>query len=257
VKILAQQLGLPLIQPRRLSEPEALAQLRQWHPDLIIVAAFGQLLRPAVLELPRFGCLNVHASLLPRWRGASPLHHAILHGDAETGVTIMQMDAGLDTGPALAARAIPITPEETSGSLSPKLAALGADLLINTLPAYLGGSLAPQPQPAQGVTHAPLLKKSDGLLDLTRPAAELERRVRAFHPWPGAFIEWQGAPLKILRTRVLAGAARPGDTATLAGAPALGTADGWLLLGEVQPAGKRPMSGRDFLNAARGWGGQA
>ena len=146
VKILAQSLSLPVIQPNRLKEPEAQAQLAAWAPDLIVVAAFGQILRQNVLDLPPHGCVNVHASLLPRWRGASPIQAAIRTGDAQTGVSIMRMDAGVDTGPVLAQRAIPILPEDTAGALSDRLAQLGADLLIETLPAYLNGKIIPQPQ---------------------------------------------------------------------------------------------------------------
>ncbi len=254
VKILAQQLGLALIQPRKLSDPEALVQLREWNPGLIVVAAFGQILRPVVLELPQYGCINVHASLLPRWRGASPINHAILHGDAETGITIMQMDAGLDTGPMLAKRAIPILPDDTAGTLSDKLARLGADLLLETLPDHLAGKLKLETQTSLDATYTPLLKKSDGLLDFTRPAEYLARQVRAFNPWPGAYLEWQGALLKVHRAHAIGGAAASGGTVSHAGLPAVGCAEGILVLDEVQPAGKRVMAGKDFLIGARGWG---
>ena len=139
VKVLAEKLALPVIQPRRLREPEAMERLRSWAPELIVVAAFGQILRPEVLDLPRYGCINVHASLLPRWRGAAPIQAAILHGDADTGVTIMKMDPGVDTGPLLSQRSLPISPQDTAASLSEKLSALGAELLLETLPAYLKG----------------------------------------------------------------------------------------------------------------------
>ncbi len=205
VKLLARELDIPVIQPEKLKQPDAMEQLRAWAPDLIVVAAFGQILRKDVLELPRFGCVNVHASLLPRWRGAAPINAAILAGDEETGVTIMQMDAGMDTGPMLAKRSIRLTREDTAGSVFQALSTLGADLLLETLPDYLTGKLVPQPQPEEGVTYAPMLKKDDGRLDFASDVNELERRVRAFNPWPGAFMEFDGAVLKVHRAHVEAG----------------------------------------------------
>ncbi len=257
VKRLAGSLGLPVIQPRRLREPEAMAQLQAWKPDVIVVAAFGQILRPEVLALPRYGCLNVHASLLPRWRGAAPIQAAILHGDRETGVTIMLMDPGIDTGPILSQRSTPILPDDTAGSLSERLARLGADLLADTLPAYLEGRLAAQPQPEEGATYAPVLKKEDGFLDFHQPAEALARKVRAYNPWPGAYMLWQGENLKIHRARAAIISDKkvpPGATAVANGLPAIGTGDGLLILEEVQPAGKKSMPGEVFLRGARGWG---
>jgi methionyl-tRNA formyltransferase len=253
VKVAADELGIAAIQPEKIRQPEAMAQLRAWNPDLIVVAAFGQILRPEVLDMPRYGCINVHASLLPRWRGAAPIQAAILAGDAETGITIMQMDPGIDTGPMLSQRAIPILPTDTGGSLFEKLSALGGELLLETLSQYLGGELAPQPQPAEGATYAPMLKKEDGLLDFTRPAAELERRVRAMSPWPGAFMVWQGAPLKIQRAHVVSGNTETGKQVVVDGCPAVGTSDGILVLDELQPPGKKPMPGKAFLSGGRVW----
>ncbi|MEJ5223205.1 MAG: methionyl-tRNA formyltransferase [Anaerolineales bacterium] len=253
VKVLAQELGLPLMQPEKLRASEAMAQLTEWAPDVIIVAAFGQILRQNVLDLPRFGCVNVHGSLLPRWRGAAPIQAAILAGDAETGITIMKMDAGIDTGDILSMRAIPIASDDTGGTLFEKMAQLGADLLLETLPRYLRGEIEPRPQPAEGVTYAPMLKKEDGLLDFTRPAAELERRVRAFNPWPSAWMLWQGAPLKIHRAHVGAAKAQPGQRLVVNGLPAIGAGEGVLVFDEVQPAGKKPMPGKAFLAGARDW----
>lgn len=253
VKILAHELGLPLMQPEKLRAPEAVSQLQAWAPDVIIVAAFGQILRQSVLDLPRFGCVNVHGSLLPRWRGAAPIQAAILAGDAETGITIMKMDAGIDTGGMIAKRAIPIAPDDTGGTLFGKMSQLGADLLMEALPRYLGGELTPQPQPEAGATYAPMLKKEDGLLDFTRPADELARRVRAFNPWPSAWMLWQGAPLKIHRAHAAAGKAQPGQRVAANGLPAIGAGEGLLVLDEVQPAGKKTMPGRAFLAGAREW----
>ena len=253
VKGLAQELGIPVIQPERLKQPEAMEQLRAWAPDLIVVAAFGQILRKDVLELPRFGCINVHASLLPRWRGAAPINAAILAGDDETGVTIMKMDAGLDTGPMLSKRSIRLAPEDTAGSVFEKLSQLGADLLIETLPEYLSGKLTPQPQREEGMTYAPMLKKEEGKLDFTQDANDLERRVRAFNPWPGAFMDFDGTFLKVHRSHVEAGNATAGQRLVIRNQPAVGARSGLLVLDEVQPAGRKSMSGKSFLSGARNW----
>lgn len=257
VKTLALELGLPIIQPEKVRAPEAMDQLRAWNPDLIVVAAFGQILKPDLLALPRFGCINVHASLLPRWRGAAPINAAILAGDEETGVTIMKMDQGLDTGAMLAQKSIRLTRDDTAGSVTGTLSALGADLLLAALPDYLASKLTPTPQPAQGVTYAPMLKKEDGRLDFTRPAQELERRVRAMNPWPGAWFEWNGSPLKVLKAR--AGilftymAQSPGDRLVAGNLPAVATSKDFLFLEEVQPPGKKPMDGKSFLAGGREW----
>ncbi len=255
VKILALELNIPIMQPEKLRTPESMDQLRAWNPDLIVVAAFGQILKKDVLDLPRYGCINVHASLLPRWRGAAPINAAILAGDEETGVTIMQMDVGLDTGPMLAKRSIRLKPDDTTGSVLGALSTLGADLLLETLPEYLSGNLKPVPQPAEGATYAPMLKKEDGLLDFTHPAVELERRVRAMNPWPGAWFEWNGNPLKVMRASVVSGEKGlvSGNRFTVEGRPAVMSADGALALDEVQPAGKKIMSGKSFFAGARDW----
>ncbi len=253
VKTLAGELGIPVIQPEKLRQPEAIDQLRAWFPEVIVVTAFGQILKAEVLELPPFGCLNVHASLLPRWRGAAPINAAILHGDAETGVTIMVMDAGLDTGPILSQRAVPIGGEETAGSLFEVLSHVGADLLLETLPAYFSSEILPQPQPEEGVTYAPMLKKEDGSLDFSKTAVTLARQVRAFNPWPGAYFSWQGGMLKVHRTRPAPGKSHAGERTVFEGQPAVGTSEGLLVLEEVQPAGKKSMGGKAFLAGARGW----
>jgi methionyl-tRNA formyltransferase len=194
---------------------------------------------------------------LPRWRGAAPIQAAILHGDLETGATIMVMDPGVDTGPFLSQRSLPISTDDTTASLSEKLASLGAELLIDTLPAYLDGRLAPRPQSPDGATYAPMLKKEDGQLDFTRPAQELARKVRAYYPWPGAFLLWQGQALKIHRAHAepqLVLELSPGELTRMGQLPAVAVASGLLVLDEVQPPGKRPMPGEVFLNGARGWG---
>lgn len=253
VKEAALQLGLPVIQPEKLRDPEAMTQLQAWSPDLIVVAAFGQILRPAVLNLPRFGCVNVHGSLLPRWRGAAPIQAAILAGDPDTGITIMKMDSGVDTGPMLSQRATPIESDDTAGSLFEKLSVLGAELLMETLPGYLQGLIQPLPQPEEGVTYASMLRKEDGLLDFTRPAEELARLVRAFNPWPGAYFELQGSVMKVHAAHAIPERANPGEHRIVQKYPAIGTVDGVLVLDVVQPAGKKSMDGKAFLVGIRNW----
>lgn len=252
VKQVAVQAGLPIIQPRRLHDPEAMAILREWAPDLVVVAAFGQILRQDVLELPAHGCLNLHASLLPRWRGAAPVQAAILHGDHQTGVTLMKMDAGLDTGPILAQRTLAIRNEETGGSLSHRLSQTAAELLLEALPDYLAGRLHPWPQQEDLATYARLLRKADGALNFDQSAAQLERQVRAFDPWPGSFFLWQGRRIKVLKARVAPGARRePGVVIQSDSGPAVATCEGYLVLEVLQPEGRSPMSAADFLRGAR------
>ncbi len=246
--------GIPVFQPEKLRRMEAVEQVRAWLPDLIVVAAYGQILPSTVLELPRFGCVNVHASLLPRWRGASPIQAAILAGDEVTGITLMQMDEGLDTGPILAQQPVDIGPEETAGELSARLARIGGQLLVETLPDYLAGRLTPTPQPTEGVTVARRFRKQAAALDWHDPADELARRVRAFSPTPGAHTLWNGSYLKVLRARVAPSSApdaEPGTVYLEQGRPAVVTGEGALVLVQVQMAGKRPMSGESFARGRR------
>jgi methionyl-tRNA formyltransferase len=252
VKQFAQEAGLPLIQPLKLREPSAQAQLAAWQPDLIVVAAYGQILKRAVLNLPPRGCINVHASLLPRWRGAAPIAASILAGDKETGCTIMQMDVGLDTGAMLALRAEPILAEDTTATLTARLAQLGADLLIETLPQVLSGALAPTLQTEALATYAPQLKKEDGHLNFAQTAEELERRVRAFTPWPGTFALWNGQPLKILKTSFAPDVrGEPGAIVQTPRGLAVACGVGGLWLEIIQPAGKKPMPAVDFVRGAK------
>jgi methionyl-tRNA formyltransferase len=253
VKTLALELNIPVVQPEKMRE--ALTQLQEWNPDLIVVAAFGQILKKDVLDMPHYRCINVHASLLPRWRGAAPINAAILHGDEETGVTIMKMDAGLDTGPMLARKSIRIRRDDTAGSVSQALSRLGADLLTETLPEYFSGNITPVSQSAEGFTYAPMLQKGDGLLNFACTAVELERRVRAMNPWPGAWFEWNGNPLKVLRASIVTGekGLANGNRFAVEGKPAIQSAEGALVLDEVQPAGRKIMSGNSFLTGAREW----
>jgi methionyl-tRNA formyltransferase len=193
VKTLALRLGLPALQPARVRDEPFIAELRAWQPDLIVVAAYGQILPPSILDLPRHGCLNVHTSLLPRYRGAAPIQWALANGDAETGVTIMKMDAGLDTGGIVAQRRTAIQPADDSATLHDRLARLGAELLVQTIPDYVAGKIQPQPQPAEGVSHAPKIKKEDGRIDWKLPAKTIWNRLRAFTPWPGVFTSWSSS----------------------------------------------------------------
>jgi methionyl-tRNA formyltransferase len=255
VKVQAESLDIPIIQPGRLhKDPGALAQIQVWKPDVIVVAAFGQILKPDILELPPYGCLNVHGSLLPRWRGAAPVNAAILHGDTQTGITIMKMDPGLDTGPMLNKCAIAIGPNDTAGSLFGVMAELGAELLVETIPPYLNGELLPEPQDESLVTYAPLLKKTDGELDFSQPATYLARQVRAYHPWPGTYFQWSSASIKVHAAHsVDSPSPGIGISTTHKGYPAVSTSDGILVLDQIQPAGKKSMRGDIFLRGAKGW----
>ncbi|HEY5983568.1 MAG TPA: methionyl-tRNA formyltransferase [Anaerolineales bacterium] len=249
----AGKIGIPVIQPDKLVNPQALDQIRAWAPDVIVVAAFGQILKPEMLELPRHGCVNVHASLLPRWRGAAPIQAAIAAGDAQSGVTIMKMDVGMDTGGILAQTNVPIGPDETGGSLTGRLASIGAELLIATLAEFLSGRLQPQPQDPEKATKAPLLKKEDAALNTLVAAVDLERRVRAYNPWPGAYTEVGNMRLIVHRAHVARTTAPSGSRQIIDDLPAIATKDGALVLDEVQPPGKKRMNGRDYLRGARGW----
>jgi methionyl-tRNA formyltransferase len=244
---------LPVFQPQSLRAPEAMAQLAAWEPDVIVVVAFGQILPQEVLDLPPHGCINVHASLLPRWRG-NPLAAAILAGDEVTGVTVMKMDVGLDTGPILAQRQELIQSDDTQATLAGRLARIGAELLAETLPPYLAGDLVPEPQPEAGATYAERLCKQDGEIDWSRPAIELDRQVRGCSPWPGAFTTLRGQRLKVLRAVPLPewrGDAPPGTVVALADGAAVVTGEGALRLEEVQLSGKKPMDITAFLCGQR------
>jgi methionyl-tRNA formyltransferase len=242
------------MQPRRIKNPEAVEQLRDWNPDLIVVAAFGQILPEEVLELPEWGSLNVHASLLPHWRGAAPVQASIFHGDIETGITIMKMDVGLDTGPILAQRPTPIDPQETGGRLADRLSGIGASLLLETIPSYLEGSIQPIEQDHTKATYAPMLKKSDGVLDFILTAEELARQVRAFEPWPGSFFTWNEKRFVVRKAHASPGTHEPPGVATqVEELPAVTTSQGLLVLDILQPAGRKAMSGDAFIRGARGF----
>lgn len=253
VKHFALQRNLPLEQPRTLRNTGEQNHLREYRPDLIVVAAYGLILPKAILDIPLRGCINTHASLLPRWRGASPITYAILSGDAEAGVTLMKMDEGLDTGDILAARAIPNAPEDTTGTLTEKLSRLGAQLLLDTIPAYLEGKISATPQDNSQATMTRLVAKEDGQIKWDTSAKYIERMVRAYQPWPTAFTQYRGEPLKILRAAVLEQFAPelPGTVLQVGKDIGVATGKSILLLQEVQLAGKRALSAAEFARGQR------
>ena len=248
----ASALGLPVEQPATLRSDEAIARLRAHAADLMVVAAYGLILPPAVLEAPRLGCWNIHASLLPRWRGAAPIQRSILAGDAGTGITIMQMDAGLDTGPMLLVRPRPIGAREDAGTLHDRLAALGAEAIVTAIDEWRAGRLVPVPQPAAGATYAPKIRKEEARIDWTAPAPAIDRLVRAFNPWPVAETRWQDRQLRVWAAEPVATAAgaEPGQVVeTARGRIVVAAGEGALSLRRVQLAGRRAMTAADFLNA--------
>lgn len=259
VKQAALDHNVPVWQPGSLKKAENSAKLADFHADLYIVAAFGQILPQAALDQPRYGTLNIHASLLPKYRGVSPISEAILQGDKETGITIMLLDAGIDTGPMLAQRSILIGKDDTTGSLTGKLADLGAKTLLETLPLWIGGKIKPQPQDASLASYTHMLRKEDGAISWQEPAALLARKVRAYTPWPGAYTHWRGKMLKIIAAeaddQATDEAATPGTVYALPEQGrkmlAVGTGNGMLIVRQVQIEGKRAMSADEFL---RGYG---
>jgi methionyl-tRNA formyltransferase len=260
VKVLAEQHGLPVRQPPGFRSDEAVAELRSFQPDVIVVAAFGQILPRSVLAIPARGIVNVHASLLPRWRGAAPVAHAILAGDTETGITIMEIVPALDAGPIVSQTSVAIDDTDTTGSLSERLAVAGARLLLGTLPGWYSGTITPQAQDEALVTFAPSLKKEDGIIDWREPAVRIWRAVRAYNPWPVARTVLEtGEPLSILTARVadLPVEAPPGAVLLPAGDPSakgflIATGAGALEPLTVQRAGKRPVIAAEFLRGQRG-----
>jgi methionyl-tRNA formyltransferase len=262
LKVAAEELGLPVVQPQTLRDPTVVADLRAKYPETIVVVAYGQILRPDVLEIPARGVLNVHPSLLPRWRGASPIPAAILAGDNETGVTIMLMDAGMDSGPILSQRAVTINDDDVTASLSDHLSETGAELLAETLPRWLAGEIEPRPQDDSRATTCPLIRKEHGSIDWNLRATDIWRRVRAYNPWPGAYTELDGDLLHIWRAWPIEHVTndRPGTVIELdetwhanlpggysKGGFAVATGDGVLVPTEVQRAGRRALSAAEFM----------
>lgn len=257
VKDKAVSLGIPVYQPQKVREggfPEVLGELA---PDVIVVVAFGQILPPGILTLPRYGCVNVHASLLPAWRGAAPIQWAVINGDRESGVTTMQMDAGLDTGDILLAKKLALSPKETGGSLFDKLSALGAEALVETLAGMEGGTIRPAKQGDPTTPYAKMLKKEMGRIDFSRPAEEIERLIRGLNPWPSAYATVGGKTLKIWEADVAeelnvqpgsGGRPAPGTVAQVGrDGFAVACGSGFLLIREVQIEGKKRMMAGDFL----------
>ena len=252
VKVQAEKLNLPVLQPLKAREEKFISELRELKPDLMVVVAYGQILPQTILDLPKFGCLNVHTSLLPKYRGAAPIQWAIADGEAETGVTIMQMDAGLDTGPVLSIRRTPILPTDDSQVLHDRLAQLGAELLAETILDFVAGKILPQPQPAAGSTYAAKIKKEDGKIDWQQPAQKIWNRLRAFTPWPGAFtyLQTETKPqlLKIWKAEVVEKSGGVGEVliADKAGI-VVGCGQNALRILELQREGGKRLPAEQFL----------
>jgi len=254
VKKAALELGLPVLQPASLREEEAVAELTRLAPRVMVVAAYGQILRPQVLAIPPSGVINVHPSLLPKYRGASPIAGALLAGEQQTGVTIMLMDEGMDTGPILSQITVDIDPQDTTGSLGERLAGLGAELLTDVLPAWLEGRIEAQAQDDAQATYTKPISKGDGVIDWSLPAVDIWHRVRAYNPRPGARTRWKGDQLKVMRARPLPdwkGEAKAAGVVQLDSGVAVATGEGALLLEEIQLAGKRAILAEDFVRGQR------
>lgn len=253
VKEAALAVGLPVSQPETLANPEDRGALETWRPDLLVVVAYGLILPATVLKLPPRGCLNIHASLLPRWRGAAPIQRAILAGDAETGISIMQMGLGLDTGPVLLQRRIPIDRMATSGTLHERLAALGAEGLLEALREIAAGTSQPRPQPPEGITYAAKISKSEALIDWRVDALAIDRQIRAFNPRPGAETRLGGEPLRVLAAHVQPAAATPAEPGTIIAirrdAIVVHCNAGGLALTELQRPGRKPLPAAEFVKA--------
>ena len=251
VKLIAQREQIPLLQPLKMKDPEFLHALIEWNPDLIVVAAFGRILPPAILSLPPKGCINVHGSLLPKYRGAGPIQWAIINGEKETGITTMLMDEGMDTGMTLLQEAIPIAPDDTAGTLSARLAELGGRLLVETITRLKAGTLVPRAQDASQATLAPLLKKEDGAINWALPAVALANRIRGLSPWPGAYTYLTGGDRwTIWRALVLPDPVTesPGTiVAVTTKAIHVATGEGVLAVTELQPANGRCMAVSQYL----------
>lgn len=252
VKRDAQRLGIPVFQPEKARDPGSVARIAGERPELIVVVAYGQILPPSILDIPEYGCINVHASLLPRYRGAAPINWAIARGETVTGVTIMKMDPGMDTGPMLHVREMPIGEDDTAETMFPKLSSLGAQALIEALGNLREGTLAETPQDGNLATHAPMIKKEHGRIDWGKPAREVRDLVRGMTPWPSAFTDHDGKTLKILAASVREGKGSPGEILSVArDGVVVACGEEALLLGKVQPEGGRAMSSREYAQGRR------
>jgi methionyl-tRNA formyltransferase len=248
VKVLAEQHGIPVLQPVKVRQPDVIEQIRSYNPDVIVVVAFGQILPKALLEIPKHGCINVHASLLPRYRGAAPLNWCIINGETETGITTMMMDVGLDTGDMLLKAATPIDPDEDTRSLHDRLSQIGADLLAETLDHLAAGKLVPEKQDDSLTCYAPMLKKEDGLIDWAKDACTIKNLVRGMTPWPGAYSYLDDKLLKVYRVQYAAGTGTPGEVIK-AGRDGIEVAcgTGSIVLHELQLEGKKRLNAGEFL----------
>ena len=257
VKRAALEQGLAVFQPKRVRDPEFIETLRRIAPDAIVVAAYGQILPQEILTLPKFGCINIHASLLPGYRGAAPINWSIIRGETETGITIMQMDTGMDTGAILLQERIEIGPVDTAGTMTEKLSMLGARLIVSALPLIERNALPPSQQDTGQATLAPMLRKEDGLINWGMTALEINNRVRGLTPWPGAYTFLGNDLVKIIEADIMPGQEEPGKIlAQGQGTIDVGTGHGLLRIATIQPAGKKPMSAQDFLRGHRGLSGK-
>jgi methionyl-tRNA formyltransferase len=251
VKQLALQLGLPIMQPERVKDPLFLAQLAELKPDLIVVAAFGQILPAALLAIPPMGCINVHPSLLPKYRGAAPFQWAIIKGETRTGVSIYMMDPGMDTGPLLMAREVEIAEAETAEELGERLAEIGGELITEVINGLKAGTLKPKPQEEKGVSYAPLFKKEDGLIPWQEPASQIRNRIRGMVPWPVAYTLWQGRMLKVYKARIGQGSGLPGEIISLDSGIEVACGEGSIVIEELQIEGGKRIRCAEFCRGHR------
>lgn len=251
VKELGLDLGLQILQPERVKEPPFIAQLEKLKPDVIVVAAFGQILPPTVLDVPPLGCFNVHPSLLPKYRGAAPINWAIINGESKTGVTTYLMDEGMDTGPILLAREVEISADETAEELGEQLAEIGGELARETIQGLKGKSLQPIPQDEKGATYAPLLKKEDGLIQWEEEAGRIRNKIRGMVPWPVAFTWWKGKRMKLFRGRTGDGTGAPGEITAVDGGFEVACGTGSLFIEELQLEGGKKMGWEEFTRGHR------
>lgn len=254
VRRVAENHRIPVLAPEKIRDPAFFEALKSWAPDLVAVVAYGRILPRPILELPPQGCLNVHYSLLPKYRGAAPIAWTLLNGEKKSGITTMKLVEKMDAGPILLQREVPLSRDETTASLEAKLIPIGAELLLETIRRLQEGSLIPRPQPEEEATYAPMLKKEDGQVDWSQPAETIERRVRALYPWPSAFTHWQGRLLKIYRSAVIGakGEGAPGEVVRAdAGGLWVATGTGWLSLEEIQLENRKRLRAAEFLKGAR------
>lgn len=247
IKVLAEANNIDLYQPDKIKKSEWVEKITELKPDLIVVAAYGQIISQAILDIPKYGCINVHASLLPKYRGASPIHYALLNGDRETGITIMKMDAGMDTGDILSKITVEINPLDNLPTLHDKLAQAGAVLLIKTLPQYLSGELKTVPQDNDLATYTKILKKTDGIIDWNSSTDDILNKIRAFYPWPGTITNWDKQMLKIIAADKGEISIPAGEVKIIDGELLIGTKDQTIRVARLQLAGKKPVTAHDFI----------